>query len=90
MYLETGGRNLSKQALAAIQDRCHYVDVRDGSTQIIDEIKSSNFEGKNRFAYTDLFSMAAADLATAEPTTEEARVVREMVNYITQRRSGEF
>ena len=90
MYLETGGRNLSKQALAAIQDRCHYVDARDGSTQIIDEIKSSNFEGKNRFAYTDLFSIAAADFATAEPTSEEAGVVREMVNYVTQRRKGEF
>lgn len=90
MYLETGGRNLSKQALAAIQDRCHYVDVRDGSTQIIDEIKSSNFEGKNRFAYTDLFSMAAADLATAEPTSEEAGVIREIVNFIKQRRVDEF
>ena len=90
MYLETGARNLSKQALAAIQDRCHYVDVRDGSTQIIDEIKLSNFEGKNRFAYTDLFSMAAADFATAEPISEEARVIREMVDYVTQRRNGEF
>jgi hypothetical protein len=90
MYLETGGRNLSKQALAAIKDRCHYVDARDGSTQITDEVKPSNFEGKNRFAYTDLFSMAAADLATAEPTSEEAGVIREMVNYVAQRRNGEF
>ena len=90
MYLDTGGRNLSKQALAAIQARCHYVDASDSSTQIIDEIKSSNFEGKSRFAYTDLFSMAAADLATAEPTSEEAGIVREMVNFVTQTRNGEF
>lgn len=90
MYLDTGGRNLSQQALAAIKDRCHYVDVRGDNTKIFDEIKSSNFRGKNRFAYTDLFSIAAADLVTPEPINEEARVVQEMVDYVMQGRKGKF